>query len=68
MLHILDFDSTVRDDVDDVVVVLMLKASVYLIYSQTLMAQTHWDHQKKFDQSVVQAIEDQLGKIHLCVL
>ena len=36
MIHILDFDSTVRDDVDDnVIVVLMLKASVYLIYSQT---------------------------------
>ena len=47
MLHILDFDSTVRDDVDDdVVVVLMIKASVYLIYSRTLMAQTHLDHQK----------------------
>ena len=47
MLHILDFDSTVRDDDDDdVVVVLMLKASVYLIYSRTLMARTHWNHQK----------------------
>ena len=69
MLHILDFDSTVRDDDDDdVVVVLMLKASVYLIYSRNLMARTHRDHQKKFDQSLVQAIEDQLGKIHLCVL
>ena len=45
MLHILDFDSTVRDDVDDdVVVVLVLKASVYLIYSRTLMARTHRDH------------------------
>ena len=43
--------------------------NTYVYYgSQTLMARTHRDHQKKLDQSVVQAIEDQLGKIHLCMI